>query len=175
MIQRQSKIGIIGAGGWGTALSIILSENFERIKLWCFEPELADLIKSERENKTFLEGVKIPENIYATHNPDELNDCEVLIFAIPVQFIRGVLQANHFDLDSKIIVNVSKGIENGSLDRASELFGHLAKVDSSNYVVLTGPSHAEEAARGVPTAVLAASENHSLGGRNSTFVLDSYV
>lgn len=154
------KIGILGAGGWGTTLAKVLSDNNHKIILWTHELETCSEINSNHTNHTYLKGVKLKSNISATLNLDDLIDCEIFVNAIPTQFIRNVFSEYEFPIGDKLLVNVSKGIEKNTLFRISEILFDVLKLKPENYTVLTGPSHAEEVARKAPTTVVAASENH---------------
>lgn len=153
------KIGIIGAGGWGTALGMVLNQNSHDVLLWTHEKELANAINRDHINKDYLSNVKLPESLRCTSNSEELSDCEVILNAIPTQYIRSAIQDYKIPIQSKYIINGSKGIETNSLKRISEIFREFAGTTSDRYAVLTGPSHAEEVSRKMPTTVVTASEN----------------
>lgn len=155
------KIGIIGIGAWATALSILLFENGYDIVVWSQEVDVLENIKRKSENEKYLPNVKIPLGITYTEQIEVLNDCELLIQGIPTQFVRNVVENYKLELKGKKIVNVAKGIERGSLKRVSEILSDFG-IESKDYSVLTGPSHAEEVALKVPTAVVVASESNNL-------------
>ena len=153
------KICVAGDGAWGTALAVNAIENNHKVVLWGAFPEYLEQMKISRENTKFLPGVKLPDALeFEADISLALADCSIIICATPTQYLRGVLKkmAGHVPADA-VIVNVAKGIELDSWLRISEIIGQeLGKV---NYVDLSGPSHAEEVARKVPTAVTAAGEN----------------
>ena len=153
------KISVIGDGAWGTALAINALENQHDVVIWGAFPEYLDEIRKSRENKKFLPGVILPEELEFEDDIEKaIAGSSIIICAVPTQFLRSVLKkmAGSISRDV-IIVNVAKGIELDSWLRISEIIEQeLGKV---NYVDLSGPSHAEEVARGVPTAVTAAGEN----------------
>jgi glycerol-3-phosphate dehydrogenase (NAD(P)+) len=157
----NKRIAVMGAGGWGTALAIVLSKKSD-VFLWCYEKEIADEIELNRTNKDFLSNVELPENIIPFNDIERLKDIDIIINTVPTQFIRSVYSQIKFSIDNKIFVNAAKGIEKESLKRISEVFNEVLNVKPSNYVVLTGPSHAEEVSRNIPTAVVAASTNMDL-------------
>jgi glycerol-3-phosphate dehydrogenase (NAD(P)+) len=159
---EPQNIAVIGSGGWGTALSIILSENNHNVKLWTRELEVEDEINTKRTNSKFLKGVTIPENIIATTNVDDLKECPLIVNTIPTQYIRESIVQYKLPIKGKIIINGSKGIETQSLKRISQLFKEIAGTKKKKYCVITGPSHAEEVARKMPTTVVAASANSEL-------------
>lgn len=150
------KFAVIGAGGWGTALACILAASRDSVVLWAHNPAIAEEINTLRTNETYLPGVAVPAGITATHNADELAHADAVVVTVPTQFIRSTFAEYKFPLRGKIVVSGSKGIERGSLLRVSELLSDVAAVPLHLFAALTGPSHAEEAARGVPTTVVAA-------------------
>jgi glycerol-3-phosphate dehydrogenase (NAD(P)+) len=153
------NVGILGAGGWGTALAILLSGNGAQVNLWSHDSELIERIKSSGTNDDFLKGVSIPKIINLTNNSDEISDCDIIVNCIPTQFIQSTIKNFNLPIENKFIVNGSKGIEVSSLHRISEVFFEYANTPPEKYAVLTGPSHAEEVSRNMPTTVVAASEN----------------
>jgi glycerol-3-phosphate dehydrogenase (NAD(P)+) len=156
-----SKIGIIGIGAWATAIAKLLSENGIQIISWSQETELIKDIIKNHINRKYLDNVPLPKSILFTSDVEALNECEILVQAIPTQFIRNIFETYEFDLSTKYIVNLAKGIEKGTLKRVSEILNDFG-ISEDRYAILTGPSHAEEVARRVPTAVVVASKNESL-------------
>ncbi|MCL5991971.1 MAG: NAD(P)H-dependent glycerol-3-phosphate dehydrogenase [Bacteroidetes bacterium] len=158
--KKTYKIGILGAGGWGTALSITLNNNHHLIKLWTYEDYVAEEINKQHTNSIFLKGVSIPKNVSATTKLDDLKDSDLFVIAIPTQHIRSVLRSKSFPkIKDRVVLSVAKGIEKDTLMRVSEVITKTIKLPNEQFVILTGPSHAEEVARKQPTAVVAASEN----------------
>ena len=157
----NKKIAIMGAGSWGTALAIILTKKND-VLLWCYEKEVADEIELNRTNKDFLANVELPENIIPITDIEKIKNVDIIINTIPTQFIRSVYSQVKFPIDNKIFINGAKGIEKESLKTIFEVFNEILNVSSDNYVSLTGPSHAEEVSKNVPTAVVAASRNIDL-------------
>ena len=154
------RISVLGAGSWGTALSIILHSNGHDVTLWEYKKGYFNSLKRSRENKTFLPKVKIPKEIIITNSIKE--GCEnqhMIILAVPSQFVRSVLvKVKKFDLNDATIVSVAKGIEKETLYTVSQIIAEeLPNVDNKKIGVLSGPSHAEEVARKMPTAVVSAS------------------
>ncbi len=152
------NIGIIGAGGWGTALATVLAANNHAITLWTHEKSVTEDINNNRTNSTFLRGITLPDNIIATHDPRELeNHAEIVVITVPTQYIRSVINDYGFRCADRIIVSGAKGIENGTLMRVSQIMHDVCHIKQENFVVLTGPSHAEEVGKAIPTTVVAAS------------------
>lgn len=159
------KIGVIGAGSWGTTLANLLAKNGHELSLWAFEPEVASGVNEYRENHLYLPGVRLHPGIEATTDLLQAVDgASYLINAVPTQFIRGVWsQATQAIPPELPIVSASKGIEVSTLKTAggifSELFGDEIR---DKFAVLSGPSFAREVALGLPTAVTLASERREM-------------
>ncbi len=155
----MSRIGVIGAGSWGTALTVTLSNKGHEVKVFDKDEELIRSLRSERENIRYLPGVKIPDTVrFADSTEEALADAEVILFVVPTQVFRKALaEAIPYITDDKIVVNVAKGIEQGSLMRMSEIAAEKGITD--NYCVLSGPSHAEEVGIGLLTTVVATSSS----------------
>jgi len=155
------KIGVIGAGGWGTALAVLLSENGNEVSLYEHFPEYAAKLRQDRENRTFLPGVKIPEGIAITSSlPEALKGSDIILFAVPSKHLPGVLKLMDERLLRKgaVFVSAIKGIDRTTLNRMSQLiYGRFGK--KFEVAVLSGPSHAEEVGRKTPTAVVLAAKN----------------
>lgn len=156
------KIAIIGDGGWGTTLAIILSRKGYKVSLWGAFPEYVRFLKEKRENVKFLPSIPIPKEILITADLEEaLSGSKVVVLAVPSQFMRGVVgKLNGFDFSNSIIVSVTKGIENKTLKRMSEIIEEL--LGEVRLAVLSGPSIAIEVARGIPTTVVAASQGKDI-------------
>lgn len=149
------KIAIIGSGGWGTAIAILLANKGNDVYLWSWIQEETDRLNTDRENKEFLPGVKLPEAVICTHDMGEcIRDAEVIVTASPSPAVRTTAkQMAEFVTDGQKIVNISKGLE-GELRLSQVLKEEIPRADIS---VLSGPSHAEEVSRGLPTSVVIAS------------------
>ncbi len=158
------RIGVIGGGGWGTALALILASRDHEVRLWVYEPEETERMARARENVTFLPGVRIPERILITNSISEAaRDAEMVVLATPSRAIRDVAKrlldeaGDHLGASQAIVIG-SKGLEPGTMLRMSEVLSQVLPAPlHPRLVVLTGPSHAEEVSRHVPTAVVAAS------------------
>ncbi|MDD4766179.1 MAG: NAD(P)H-dependent glycerol-3-phosphate dehydrogenase [Desulfotomaculaceae bacterium] len=154
------KVGILGAGSWATANSVLLAQKGFIVKLWSITPEQVTEINETRENKSFLPGVTIPAGVEATGDLEQaLSDAEAVVFGVPSHAFREVIRkALSYIPDGAILINLAKGIEEDSLCRMSQVFTQEAgSAMAWRYVVLSGPSHAEEVGRMVPTAVVVAS------------------
>lgn len=160
MNTNNLKICVLGAGGWGTSLALVLSNNNYDTVLWTHDQELANSINENRINSDYLPNVKIDEKITVTSDVNIVNSCDWIVNAIPTQYIFDTLQNHKIELNDKYIVNGSKGIEISTLSRISQIFEKF-DVKKDKFAVLTGPSHAEEVSRKTPTTIVAASENHT--------------
>jgi glycerol-3-phosphate dehydrogenase (NAD(P)+) len=154
------RITVIGAGSWGTTLAILLNNNAYQVTLWSYSKEDAQEMIEQRRNSKFLPGVLISPEIKISSDLDKsVSDAEIIVTAVPVQFIRSTLdQLSSRDFRNVLFMNVSKGIENNSLMTVSEIFLDIfSSIKKENIVTLSGPSFAEEVSRKIPTAVVAAS------------------
>ena len=147
----MAKISVLGAGSWGTALSILLSNNGHEVRLWSRFQEEVDALRETRELTSKLPGVHIPEDIDITA---DLKDCietaEVLVLAVPSPYIRSTSKLMAPDVKKgQIIVNVAKGIEENTLMTMTDIISE--EIPAAAVYVLSGPSHAEEVGRGIPT------------------------
>lgn len=152
----MSVVSMIGAGSWGTSLSILLSNNGHQVRVWSRFQEEVDLLSREREHKDKLPGVKIPDSVVFT---TDLKTCleghDYVVIVLPSQTVRenARLLAPYLSPED-IVVLCSKGIEEGSGKRLSQVV--LEEAPGVRVVALYGPSHAEEVALGIPTTVVAA-------------------
>lgn len=157
----KEKITLLGGGSWGTALAILLGEKGFDVDMWVRDVAHAEQMKTERENVKYLPNVKLPESIKITTDIEAaISDSNTVVSAIPTQGVRTVLSQLKGKLKAgTTLVNVSKGLEVNSLLRISEVVKEeLGDID---YCVLSGPSHAEEVAIGVPTTVVVSSKQRN--------------
>ncbi|GAB6273860.1 MAG: NAD(P)H-dependent glycerol-3-phosphate dehydrogenase [Peptococcaceae bacterium] len=155
----NKKIAVLGAGSWGTALAILLANQGGQVKIWARRIDSTEEINLRRTNACYLPGVVIPKNVQASvYLKEVLAEVTVAVFAVPSHAFRETLRrAMPFLSKATLIVNVAKGLEENTLLRLSQVFGEeMGKDQEAQYVVLSGPSHAEEVSRGLPTAVVAA-------------------
>ena len=153
----MADIAIIGAGSWGTALSVLLHNNGHHITVWsALEPEIR-MLKECHEQKEKLPGVILPEDmIFTTDLNAAMKDKDVLVLAVPSPFTRSTAkQMAPFTKQGQIIVNVAKGIEEATLMTLSEIIEQ--EIPQANVAVLSGPSHAEEVGKGLPTTCVVSS------------------
>lgn len=159
------KIGVIGAGSWGTTLADLLAKKGHRVTLWAYEAELAEEMQRSYENSLYLPGFKLADTLSFTNLLTEaVSDKELLLFVVPSQSLRPVLlQAiPHIQTDT-IIVSASKGIEVGTLKLVSQIYEELLPAGLyRQFAVLSGPSFAREVASEMPTAVVAAAADPAI-------------
>ena len=163
-MKKLRNITVIGDGGWGTTLALLLNKNGARVKLWGVFPEYIESMKSKRENVKFLPGIKLPADISLTADLSEAaGDADILVLAVPSQYMRQVMiQIKDLKIGfaDKIFVSVSKGIENKTLMRMSGVVREV--LGPVKIGVLSGPTISYEVARGLPTTVVAASEDEKV-------------
>ena len=153
------KTGIIGAGSWGIALAALLDKNGHDVTVWSIIPEEIEMLKTEHEHKTKLPGVILSDRIcFTTDLENAVKENEMLILAVPSPFIRSTSRSmKDFVKDGQVIVNVSKGIEENTLMRLSEVIKQ--EIPQAKVAVMCGPTHAEEVGRMMPTAIVVGSED----------------
>jgi len=159
------SLAIIGAGSWGTALAIVLAPRFPRIRLWVYEPDLASRLRKPRENDVYLPGYQLPPHIEVTSElPIALDGAEVVLSVMPSHLARALYQQMlPFLNDSMLFVSATKGLENGSLLRTSEVIREVLQTClTPRIAVISGPTFAKEVARFEPTALVVASDAPSL-------------
>ena len=156
------KIAVIGAGSWGTALAITLSNKGHEVKIWDVNKEHLQELRDNRENVRYLPGIKFSEKLQPVDTVAEaIDDARMVLFSAPAQHFRSALDhALPYISQDMIIVNVAKGIEQKTLKRMSEIAHD--KMANMKYVTLSGPSHAEEVGLAMPTTVVVASTDIKL-------------
>ena len=150
----MKKIGIMGAGSWGTALAILLSNNGHDVTVWSIDKNEVEMLSEKREHTSKLPGVVIPDNIVFTNDIQVgILEKDVVVLAVPSPFTRSTARSmKPFVKEGQILVNVAKGIEESTLMTLSEQIEE--EIPQANVAVLSGPSHAEEVGRKLPTTVV---------------------
>jgi glycerol-3-phosphate dehydrogenase (NAD(P)+) len=169
------RVSVIGAGGWGTALAVILQEKHNNVTLWEYFRDYAAVLDTRRENVKFLKGVKIPAKIKITVDLKEaVEAADLLVLAVPSHVLRGLLKKiKKLDHKKKIFVSVIKGIEQKTLMTMSGVIKDV--LGDVKVAVLSGPSHAEEVARRVPTTAVASSRTAGLAEKiQALFSTDTF-
>ena len=171
----MKKIGVIGAGSWGTALALTLANKGHQVKIWDVNKEHVHELRANRENVRYLPGIKFPETLQPVDTVAEaIEDARMVLFSAPAQHFRSALDnALPYISQDMIVVNVAKGIEQKTLKRMSEIAHD--KMANMKYVVLSGPSHAEEVGKAMPTTVVVASNDIKLAEYvQDIFMTDSF-
>jgi len=166
----MNRIAIIGAGGWGTALAQLMAVKGKAVSLWGFEKPLVEELRTTRENKPFLPGIRLDERVLVTADMTEaVSGAELVLVVPPSKGMRSVAAALAATSLQAPLVSLTKGIEQGSGLRMSEILQQ--SLPNAEIAVLSGPSHAEEVARAMPTAVVLGCPNEPLAAQIQTTLM----
>ncbi|MDP4115983.1 MAG: NAD(P)H-dependent glycerol-3-phosphate dehydrogenase [Bacteroidota bacterium] len=171
------RISVLGAGGWGTTLAVLLYYNGHKVSLWEYDSDYITELIYKRENVKYLPGIPIPEDINITNNlEDAVYDSNMIILAVPSQFLRSAItKLDYAGIKNSILVSVAKGIENNTLMTMSHMIKDVFPMISDDQIgALSGPSHAEEVSRRIPTAVVAASSSIETSQLIQSAFINSY-
>lgn len=154
----MAKVSVLGAGSWGTALSLLLCKNGHEVTLWSALEDEVRMLCEKREHESKLPGVRLPEDMKITADQeDSLQDPDVAVLAVPSPFTRSTAhRMAPFVKKGQIIVNVAKGVEEHTLMTLSEIISE--EIPQADVCVLSGPSHAEEVGKGLPTTCVVSAE-----------------
>lgn len=154
----MAKISVLGAGSWGTALAVLLYNNGHEVTLWSALADEVKMLSEKREHETKLPGVRLPDNMEITTDLEKsLLDPDVAVLAVPSPFTRSTAhQMSSFTRKGQIVVNVAKGVEEHTLMTLSEIISE--EIPQADVCVLSGPSHAEEVGKGIPTTCVVSAE-----------------
>ena len=161
----MKSLAIIGGGSWGTALAIILAPRFPRVRLWVYEADLAARMRETRENDVYLPGCRLPRHVEVVSQlAAALDGAEIVLSAIPSHLVRSLYQQMlPFLQESVVFVSATKGLENGTLLRMSEVIQAVLQARMTpRLAVISGPTFALEVARFEPTALVVASTDSAL-------------
>jgi glycerol-3-phosphate dehydrogenase (NAD(P)+) len=174
-MSKKFRVTVLGDGGWGTALAVVNARRGNEVLLWSAFPDYAKTLQEKRENVKFLPGVTLPPQITISSDLKEaLQFGDILVLAIPTQFLRNILhKIKDYNIGNKVFVSVAKGIEKKTCLRPSEIVFSILG-DQTRLVVLSGPSHAEEVARNIPTLVVAACQNEKDASMVQEAFMDTY-
>lgn len=154
----MAKVGVVGAGSWGTALALVLDENKHQVTLWSNEPEHVAELQRDKINPRFLPGVELPDSLaYTSSLADLAAGADFLVMAVPSHAVSSVaeqLRATGKVAESTVLISVAKGFDTQTYQRMSEVLA--AAFPANPVAVFSGPSHAEEVSRRIPTAIVAA-------------------
>ncbi len=162
--QPIASVAVIGAGAWGTALAAAAHDAGRRVALWAREPEVVADVNRRRENRRFLPGIALPEGLRATGDLAEAAASDAALLVVPAQFLRAscTALAPHWRAGAPLVI-CAKGVEQGSNALMSEVAA--AALPQATLAVLSGPTFADEVARGLPTAVTLACAEQAVGER----------
>lgn len=151
----MAKVSVLGAGSWGIALARVLASNGHHVTVWSALKDEITMLNEKREHITKLPGVKLPDEMIFTESlQDAMTGRELLVLAVPSSFVRKTSSMmKEFYQSGQVIVNVAKGIEEATLMTMSEIISD--EIKDAKVAVLSGPSHAEEVGRGIPTTIVA--------------------
>lgn len=169
-----SKASVIGSGSWGSAISILLAKNGYSVSMYGRSVEQIEEINTSKTNSAYLPNITFPNNIIASNDISEVvKDSKIIVLAVPSQQVRNILNQLKQHVNSEqILVNVAKGIEKETYLRLSQVAYEL--LPNNPYVLLSGPSHAEEVAKGIPTIVIATSNDMESAQKVREFFTSSY-
>ena len=150
----MANVGIMGAGSWGTALALLLHKNGHQVTVWSISEEEVKLLSEKREHVSKLPGVKLPEDmVFTTDIESTVKGKDFVVLAVPSPFTRKTARnMSSYVAEGQIIVDVAKGIEESTLMTLSQQIEE--EIPQAEVAVLSGPSHAEEVGRGLPTIVV---------------------
>lgn len=157
-MEKMAKISVLGAGSWGTALAVLLYNNGHEVTLWSALADEVKMLSEKREHETKLPGVRLPDNMEITTDLEKsLLDPDAAVLAVPSPFTRSTAhQMSSFTRKGQIVVNVAKGVEEHTLMTLSEIISE--EIPQADVCVLSGPSHAEEVGKGIPTTCVVSAE-----------------
>ena len=166
------KIGVIGSGSFGTAIAALLGRKGYDVSLWSFLESEAEQIERERENKEFLKGVKLPQNVHCTNDIEKaVENAEIVVTVVPSFATRETAKKlSPYIKDGQIMVNLSKGLENDTLKRLSEVYKE--EIPQAKVAVMSGPSHAEEVGIGLPTTNVVACSDVEIAKKIQDIFMD---
>ena len=166
----MSNISIIGSGSWGSAMAVMLAENGHDVILWSFLKEECENLKKYRENKPFLPGIIFPENVSFTDDVSCCEGADIVVMATPSHGVRNTAKAMAPHIKpGQIIVNISKGIEEDSYCTMSQVIKQ--EIPGCTVAVMSGPSHAEEVSRKIPTTNVVACEDEKV----ARYIQDAFM
>lgn len=154
----MAKISFLGSGAWGIAVAMVANSNNHEVKMWSKFPEEIDEINRTRENSRCLKDVKIPEEIEFTTDLNIVKDADFVVIGVPSIGVRNVAASIKGIVNKDaVIINLAKGLEQSTLKRLSEVISE--ELPNNDVAVLSGPTHAEEVARGIPSLLVVSSKN----------------
>ncbi len=170
------KISVLGAGSWGTTLACLLADNGHKVYLWEINKQAAEKLNRER-TIPFIGGASIPDSVIVSSDLNIINETEAVLFVVPSHFLRStVMSVKNLgtDLAKKIVISATKGIEVDTLLRVSQIIEEIFPETKDKIVALSGPSHAEEVSKKIPTVVTSASKDKDLAIKVRDLFINDY-
>jgi glycerol-3-phosphate dehydrogenase (NAD(P)+) len=170
------EITVLGAGSWGATLAALLDDNGHKVTIWEFDEKRAQDL-SNRKIKPFEAGAELPKGITVTNSLESVESAEAVLFVVPSQHMRStciLLKNNGISLNGKLIISATKGVEKETLLRMSKVIEDVFKGVYNDIAVLSGPSHAEEVCRKIPTVVTSASTSLETAERCRNLFMNDY-
>ena len=170
------KISVLGAGSWGTTLACLLANNGNQVYLWEINKQAAEKLDKERVIP-FIGGATIPKNVTISSDLNVIKETEAVLFVVPSHFLRSTVMSIkklNIDLGKKLIISATKGIENETLLRVSQIIEEIYPETKDKIVALSGPSHAEEVSKQIPTVVTSASKNKEFAIKVRDLFMNDY-
>ncbi len=170
------KISVLGAGSWGTTLACLLADNGHKVYLWEINKQAAEKLNKERVIP-FIGGANIPESVEISNDLNIINETEAVLFVVPSHFLRSTVMSIKnlgIDLSKKLVISATKGIETDTLLRVSQIIEEIFPDTKNKVVALSGPSHAEEVSKKIPTVVTAASKDKELAIKVRDLFINDY-
>ena len=171
----KQKISVLGAGSWGNTLAIILSQKYD-VSMWEFDKNVAETLQKDRENKKLLNGHKFPESLSVTNSLEEsVKDAIAVVFAVPSFALRALCEnSKGYITEKMVLISVIKGLEDETFLSMTQIIDSVIP-KKRGIVALSGPTHAEEVVKGIPTTIVAACEDLSLAEETQKiFMTDSF-
>jgi len=167
----MAKVSVVGSGSWGTAMAVMLAENGHSVTLWSYFPEESESLKKHRENLAFLPGVAIPETVTFTSQIADCVPADLVITASPSHAMRNTAKAlAAVAPEGQVVLNISKGLEEDTLKTLSEILHE--ELPRCEIAVMSGPSHAEEVSRRIPTTNVVAARCEEIANRIQDIVMN---
>jgi len=176
-VKRDVTVAVLGAGSWGVTLARLLAENGARVRLWCYLPEEYEMLSETRERRDILPGVVLPDEVeISAHAAAVAADAAVVFFVVPSFGVRSTARSIAGACDGgQIVVSAAKGLEEDTYLRMTEVLEEELAGRVKGCVSFSGPSHAEEVARRIPTTIVAASEDESCAREVRDLTLSPYL
>nr|WP_314277166.1 NAD(P)H-dependent glycerol-3-phosphate dehydrogenase [uncultured Peptostreptococcus sp.] len=171
----MSKVCVLGAGSWGSALASVLDDNGHEVSIWARRTEQVDEINNRHSNEKYLKGVRLSDTLRASSEiHDIVSMADFIVLAVPSQQIRSVCKEISKSIRrEQVLVNVAKGIEKSTSSRLSQVC--LEELPNNPYCILSGPSHAEEVIMKMPTTLVSASESLEVSQKVQDLFMNEYI